>query len=79
MIGVFVLDDLYPMDSKYVMKSYDLEHGISGEWKTISSRSMSEETSVSKYVVNSPYKLRISYFGYNFPAKFFGYDIFFAF
>ena len=52
MIGVFVLD-LYginsiPMDSKYVMKSYDLEHGISGEWKTISSRPMSEETKVSK-------------------------------
>ena len=48
MIGVFVLDDLHPMDSKYVMKSYDLEHDISGEWKTISSRPMSEETKVSK-------------------------------
>jgi hypothetical protein len=36
------------MDSKYLMKSYDLEHGISGEWKTISSRSMSKETKVSK-------------------------------
>ena len=48
MIGVFALDDLYPMDSKYLMKSYDLEQGISGEWRTISSRSMSIETTVSK-------------------------------
>ena len=58
MIGVFVLD-LYginsiPMDSKYVMKSYDLDLGKSGEWKTISSGSMSYETKVSKYLVKSP-------------------------
>ena len=36
------------MDSKYLMKSYDLEHGISGEWTTISFGSMSKETRVSK-------------------------------
>ena len=47
MIGVFVLD-LYPIGSKYLMKSYDLEHGISGEWRTILSRSMSKDTDVSK-------------------------------
>ena len=47
MIGVFALDDLYPMDSKYLMKSYDLEQGISGEWRTISFGSLSKETRVS--------------------------------
>ena len=44
------------MDFKYLMKSYDLDNGISGEWKTISSGSMSKETEVSKYFVNSSYE-----------------------
>ena len=42
------------------MKSYDLEHGKSGEWKTISSGSMSEGSKVSKYLVNSPYELYLA-------------------
>ena len=48
MIGIFVLENLLTMDSKYFMKSYDLEHGISGEWRTISSGSMSKDTQLSK-------------------------------
>jgi hypothetical protein len=49
MIGIFILYNPLILDSKYLVKSYDLEHGISGEWKTISSGSMSQETQVSKY------------------------------
>ncbi len=51
MIGIFVLFNphLQNMDAKYFMKSYDLELGISGEWRTISSGPMSEGTEFSKY------------------------------
>ena len=47
-MGVFVLDNYLTTDSKYLIRSYDLEYGISGEWRTISSGSMSKETEVSK-------------------------------
>ena len=46
-IVIFVLENLSTMDSKYLIKSYDLEHGISGEWRTISFGSLSKETRVS--------------------------------
>ena len=56
MIGIFIWQNILTLDFKYLMKSYDLDHGISGEWKTISSGSMSKETEVSKYFVNSSYE-----------------------
>ena len=53
-IGIFLLLKVLTEDCKYLMKSYDLDLGKSGEWKTISSGSMSYETKVSKYLVKSP-------------------------
>ena len=48
MIGIFVFEDPNTIDSKYVIKAYDMEHGMSGQWRTISSGSMSKETRVCK-------------------------------
>ena len=77
MIGIFLLDNrVSTMDSKYFMKSYDLEHGMFGEWKTISSGSMSKGTLVSKYIVDSHYRLRISYSAHNFCIEEMAFNLF---
>ena len=70
MIGIFILYH-WTLDSKYLIKSYDLEHGISGKWKTISSGSMSKEAQVSKYIVDSLYKFRTRYSVLSFSTVFF--------
>ena len=57
------MDNVWTQDCKYLMKSYDLDLGKSGEWKTISSGAMLCETKVSKYLgFGLPYTCPLSTF-----------------